>query len=348
MKVKELKQVLVRGNQVISKNAVVPILENALVKDGFISFSDLETTLTIKLDLGINTVLPLQSIVSLLEALDDEDNISLSAVNKSLSIKVNGEEIATWEDLYDASDFPKTPTLDGKEFLLTSSEVSGLKKLIPFASYDLLRPAMTGIHVSNGEMIATDGHRLVIRNCNVQEESMILRRKLIENVLEEKDYTCIWNHPNLRLTSGDETITTRLIDERFPDYEYVFPSDWTSKVTINREEFLKTNKLACILSNTSFYKSILKLGDSNTLSCKDSDFGRKFHMSFQATVENKGEDPCEYIAYNTKFMDQILEYLDSEEIELRLLKSNSAIVINDKCLLMPMMVNEFEFKKSFA
>lgn len=84
------------------------------------------------------------------------------------------------------------------------------------------------LHAPEGQLVAvaTDGHRLV-RNLGGPatglDAGVILPRKLV-NVLPKGTITLALSQSKVRVTAGDVTITSKLIDGTFPDYIRVIPT----------------------------------------------------------------------------------------------------------------------------
>jgi DNA polymerase-3 subunit beta len=243
-----------------------------------------------------------------------------------------------------------------------SSEVlaRAVNNTIFATSNDELRPAMTGVYVNlsekNTTFVSTDGHRLVrYRRTDVKSDngsSIIIPRKAL-NLLkatlptENSPVSIDFNLANAFFKFGNIRMICRLIDERFPDYENVIPSQNTIKMTIGRSELLGALKRISIYANKTTHQVRLKItGSELQVSAEDLDFSNEANE--RLSCEHEGEDI--EIGFNAKFLVEMLTNLDSDQIKLSMSASNKAGVIHpvdkDKSedilmLVMPVMLNQY-------
>ena len=73
---------------------------------------------------------------------------------------------------------------------------------------------------------------------------------------------------------GTTTITTRLIEERYPNYESVIPSDNTKELRLTTADFLSSIRRASLYANSATHQVRLSLAkNSLVVSAEDADFG---------------------------------------------------------------------------
>ena len=115
---------------------------------------------------------------------------------------------------------------------------SSIVQTIFASGNDELRLSLTGVYVQlykdNVVFVATDANRLVkIEKTDVKpgvEASFILPKKalnLLKSSLPQDDSECHvdFNDSNAFFTFGDVRLICRLIDERYPDYRAVIPTE---------------------------------------------------------------------------------------------------------------------------
>ena len=139
----------------------------------------------------------------------------------------------------------------------------------------------------------------------------------------------------------------RLIDERFPDYENVIPSDNENTMNINKAELLSSLKRIAIYANKTTHQVRLKItGSELMISAEDLDFSNEANE--RLSCEHDGEDI--EIGFNAKFLIEMLNNLDAKEITLKLNAPNRAGILfpvekdeNEDILLlvMPVMLNNY-------
>jgi DNA polymerase-3 subunit beta len=138
----------------------------------------------------------------------------------------------------------------------------------------------------------------------------------------------------------------RLIDARFPDYKVVIPTDNPYRMTVNRAEFQSALRRVSIFSNKSTNQVALQINGSELqLTAQDIDFS--FEGNERMSCRYDGEDM--QIAFNAKFLVEMLGSTSGEEIKMELSTPTKAGIIkpieedeNEELLMlvMPLMLNQ--------
>jgi DNA polymerase-3 subunit beta len=356
-------------NGVVTNNPVVPILENFLFEINnstlTITASDLETSMITQLPVEAKEngriAAPARILLETLKNLPDQP-VTFTIDEETYTIEIsssNGRYKLSGEN---ATDFPRVPVVQGANAIEIPSNVLGraINKTIFAVSNDELRPAMTGIFVQlrsdNVTFVATDGHRLLrYRRTDVstpQEASLIIPRKAfmqLKSTLPSEATTVRmeFNQSNAFFTFDNIRMICRLIDERYPDYENVIPVQNPNKLVIDRQDLLSSVKRISIYSNKTTHQIRLKLtGSEIHVSAEDLDFSNEANERLSCQYE--GEDM--EIGFNAKFLMEMLNNLDSDEITFELSTPNRAgllmpIVNEDSesvlMLVMPVMLNNY-------
>jgi DNA polymerase-3 subunit beta len=335
-------------NAVISSNNTLPILddflfelrENMLV----ITASDLETTLVMNMEttmaenvgkVAINAKLLLEFIRFLPDSpisfMVDENTLGVEIVSSEGKYKLTG---------HNAEDYPELPVLnDATEFDISSQILStAIAKTVFATGNDELRPAMGGVFFDIMPeyitFVATDAHKLVrYRRMDAHTEistSFIVPRKPL-NVLktllatEETtihiEYTVInasFSYPGVKLFS-------RLIEGRYPAYEAVIPKDNPNHLTVHRGLFINSVKRLTPFANQSTHQVRLRItGQELIMNAEDIDFSNEGVERLECTYQ--GDDM--EIGFNSKFLLEILNNMDTEEICIQLsIPTRAGIVV---------------------
>jgi DNA polymerase-3 subunit beta len=356
-------------NGVITTNPVVPILENFLFEldkgSLTVTASDLQTSMITDLQVESkekgSIAVPARILLDTLKNLPeqpvtfsiDESTYSIEIISDNGRYKLSGEN---------ATDFPKVPSVSNDFSAEVSTEVlaRAINNTIFATSNDELRPAMTGVYVNLGEnnstFVATDGHRLVrYRRADVKSSngsSIIIPRKAL-NLLkatlpsENTDVNVSFNMSNAYFKFGNIRMICRLIDERFPDYDNVIPTQNNIHMTIERSDLLGALKRISIYANKTTHQVRLKItGSELQISAEDLDFSNEANE--RLSCEHDGEDI--EIGFNAKFLIEMLSNMDSSKIKLTMSAPNKAGVIlpaekDDSedilMLVMPVMLNQY-------
>jgi DNA polymerase-3 subunit beta len=356
-------------NGVITTNPVVPILENFLfeISEGklTVTASDLQTSMITEMEIESkengNIAVPARILLDTLKNLPEQP-VTFSIDEETYSIEIssdNGRYKLAGEN---ATDFPKVPAVANDFSVEMSTEVlsSAINNSIFATSNDELRPAMTGVYLNltdtNTTFVATDGHRLVrYRRVDVASDNgtaIIIPRKalnLLKTTLpsENTSVTVEFSVSNAFFKFGNVRMICRLIDERYPDYDNVIPTDNNNVMTINRMEFLSSLKRIAIYANKTTHQVRLKIAGSELqISAEDLDFANEANE--RLSCEHNGEDI--EIGFNAKFLIEMLGNLDSQMVEMHLSEPNRAglLIPKDKndnedilMLVMPVMLNNY-------
>ncbi|MDQ4138893.1 MAG: DNA polymerase III subunit beta [Bacteroidota bacterium] len=356
-------------NGVVANNPVVPILENFLfeIHDGTLTItaSDLETSMITELNVEAKEdgriAAPARILLETLKNLPDQP-VTFTIDEETYTIELssaNGRYKLSGEN---ATDFPKVPVVKSQNSIEVPSNVlaRAINKTIFAVSTDELRPAMTGIFVqlteNNITFVATDGHRLLrYRRNDVSPgdtASIIIPRKaftLLKNTLpaEPTSVRVEFNSSNAYFSFDNIRLVCRLIDERYPDYENVIPMKNPNKLNIDRYDLLSSVRRISIYSNKTTHQVRLKLAGSELqISAEDLDFSNEANERLSCQYE--GEDM--EIGFNAKFLLEMLNNIDSDEVNLELSTPNRAGLLmptnnddneNILMLVMPVMLNNY-------
>jgi DNA polymerase-3 subunit beta len=356
-------------NGVIASNPVIPILENFLceVRDGklIITASDLQISMITEMDVEAeesgSIAVPARILIDTLKNLPEQP-VTFSIDSSSYNIEIhsaNGHYRLSGEN---ATDFPKIPLVDDGDSVEVPSDVLGhaVANTMFATSTDELRPAMTGVFVNlkdaESTFVATDGHRLIryLRSDvhSSTNASLIIPRKalsLLKSTLpaERVPVSMQFNTSNVYFKFGAIRLICRLIDERYPDYENVIPDNNQIQMSISRLELLSSLRRIAIYANKTTHQVRLKISGSELhISAEDLDFSNE--ASEQLQCEHEGDDI--EIGFNARFLIEMLNNLDSDEVMLKLSAPNRAglLVPKDKgadedilMLVMPVMLGNY-------
>ena len=336
---------------VITTNNAVPILENFLFqleeKTLAITASDIETTVTVKLELSDADSEGLTQIAVPAKILSD---IVKTFSNVPLSFVIDDEtyaiEITSGEGKYkltgvSADEYPRVSIVeDASQITIPSSLlVNAISKTIFAAGVEETRPQMTGIFCEQTEnnitFVGTDAHKLVrYRRTDFTNDistSFILPKKplnLIKNILvsykEEADILMEYNIKNVSFKFENYSVVCRLIEGKYPNYDAAIPKENPNKLIIERASFLSSVKRVSLFANQSTQQVRLKLGGNEMIiSAEDIDFSNAAKEKLSC---NYAGDDLE-IGFNAKYLLEMLNNIETEYILLEMSQPNRAGII---------------------
>jgi DNA polymerase III subunit beta len=351
---------------VINSNTVLPILEDFLFevdKDKMtVVATDLETVMRVQLDVDAKTsgkvCIPAKILIDSLKNIPDQP-LTFS-IDKNFAVEItsdNGKYKVMGEN---PDNFPKEPVADETtSFEMTATAlITAINKTIFAVSNDDLRPAMTGVFFELDkkgiQFVATDAHRLVRYkrtdvSCPINESFVVPRKPLglLKSALPDNQdtITISYNSNHLFVSHGTTQMSCRLIDARFPDYKVVIPTDNPYKLLVGKSDFQSALRRVSVFSNKSTNQVALNItGSELQLAAQDVDFS--FEGNERMKCQYDGEDIT--IAFNAKFLIEMLSASDSEEVKMELSTPTKAGIIkpieqdeNEELLMlvMPLMLN---------
>jgi DNA polymerase-3 subunit beta len=229
-----------------------------------------------------------------------------------------------------AEEFPVLPEVGTDAvFSLPERELRDIiRQTILAASVEDTRPILTGAFTVLTEqtltMVATDTHRLALRQGNVSQAegevaAIIPARALSElsRVLEAESDRPIQvrlDKNQVQFRSERATVVSRLIEGQFPKYEKVVPSQHTRKLTIQKEELQQAVRRVDVVARDNSHRVVFRTaGELLTLTAEAGDLGRAFE---EVEVIREGDDI--QIAFNARYVLDVLSVIDSEGVYMEM------------------------------
>lgn len=354
---------------VLSTNNTLPILDNFLFElndnELKVSASDLETTMTARLTVDMaedegKIAIPAKLLLDTLKTFSDIP-VTLEIDKESFGISLIAGEGKYRLAGQDGEEYPSPAELENATNLKIESDIlhNAISKTIFAASNDELRPTMTGVYVElttdNITFVATDAHKLVRyrRNDIKGEESaaFILPKKPLNQLkgilaMGDAPVDIEFNEKNARFIFKNITMTCRLIDGKYPNYTAVIPLENPNKLTLDRSPFLNAIRRVSLFSNQATYQVKFKIaGTELHLMAEDLDYSNEARERLNCHFEGNDME----IGFNSKFMVEMLNNLETDQVVMEMSEPNRAgliLPLDDEnqdedilMLVMPVMLN---------
>lgn len=353
---------------VINPSNTLPILDDFLFemkdKNLTITASDLETTMSVNVALdmaespGVVTI-PAKLLLDTLKTFANVP-ITVNIDDDTLAIEISAGEGKFRLSGHKSDEFPLTPVIEDPTEISIKSEIlkKAFHKTLFATGNDELRPVMSGVfcEFSPEDMtfVATDAHKLVRykrtdSSCSSMISFILPKKPLnqLKNILpEEIDIKVEYDAKNASFTFENVKLICRLIEGKYPNYEAVIPKQNPNKLTIERSPFISSIKRVALYANQSTNQVRLKIsGQELTLSAEDIDYANEAKERLACSFD--GEDM--EIGFNSKFLLDMLNNLESDTIKLEMSAPNRAGIlmpVNDNkeedilMLVMPVMLNQ--------
>ncbi len=347
MKVSVLQENLAHGLSVVgravSPRSTLPVLANVLVATDEgrlrLSATNLELGITCWIGSKIgeegSTTVPARTFSDLINTLPN-GQVDIDLAVRTQTLHVNSGASNTDIKCIDAQEFPPMPLpdLDNGVQLNVADLKEMIRQVVFAASTDDARPVLTGILVSISDnlitMAAADGFRLSVRSAELSApvaepiEAIIPARALSElaRVAGDGDETVTMVLPPGRgqvvFRMKDIELTSQLIEGNFPDYQQIIPASHSNRTVISTEAFLKACKQAEIFAREGSHIARISITPSDELqqgaieiSAQSEETG-----SSEAVVDANVEGPPVVIAFNVRFLREVLDVINTPNVAL--------------------------------
>ncbi len=247
----------------------------------------------------------------------------------------------------DINEFPQIREVEKTNYFEINKE--DFKSLITNVYYavaqDDSRPILKGILIETTgntiKAVAVDGCRLSISNKNLvlstADFKIIVPGKNIAEIvkmLDNEGSIKVYIHSNnIMVDLGDTIIINRLIDGQFINYRQIVPNDFTTIVTINKEQLEDAIDRASVLSRIDKNNLVkFDVREKNLMLTSNSEIG---NTKENITVGVKGNDIN--ISFNSKYFSDCLRVIDNPYVKMNF---NSPI---QPCVITPCEGNDFVF-----
>ena len=357
-------------NGVLNSSNTLPILDNLLFRlesDKLrVTASDLETTMTVeipvlKADEDGSVAVPARFLIDTLKTFGDIP-MTFSINNENFQIEISAGEGKYKLTGFDAGEFPQAPVIeDGTSISLNSKVLAAaINKTLFATGNDDMRIMMTGVFCQFSEQditfVATDAHKLVrYRRTDIgatEPASFILPKKplnLLKGIVStfDTDVKLEYNNINASFFFGNVELICRLIDGKYPNYEAVIPLNNTKKLTVDRQMLLTSIRRVSIFSNQLTRQIRFTIsGKELILASEDAELANEARERLTCSLEGEDID----IGFNSKFILEMLNNLETDEVCLEMSAPNRAALIlpsgsdnKDEdilMLVMPVMLNQ--------
>ena len=336
---------------VMSSNNSMSILDNVLVtiKDSKMTLtaSDLESTMTAVIELdnveGEGSVaVPAKILIDTLKLIPETPIVFvIDEENKVLKFTAaNGEYDAP---CFDGKEFPQISPMQDPSFFDIEAPVlqRAISKTLFATGNDDLRPHMMGVLCELSSDYVTFVASLILPKKPISHLKAILSGMTGDVHVE---YSQATNH--ISFAFGNYVLYSSLKEGKYPNYEAVIPTENPNSFVVGRDEFLKSIRRVGIYSNQSTFQVRVTLAeDKTTLTAEDMDYSNK--AAEEITGVYTGEPMS--IGFNSKFLREMLENMDSEQIRIEMSQPNRAALILPEeeydenetllMLIMPVMLN---------
>ena len=363
-----LLKTLSHVQSIVEKRNTIPVLSNVKIEameDG-ISFkaTDMDTEITEVVDAKTSetgaTTAPAHMLYDIVRKLSDGSDVEITFPDEKGQLTIASGKSKFALSTIGVEDFPvisgdKLPT----NFVMANEELKDVIDRTQFAvSTEETRYYLNGIYVhakNEGEtkvlrVVATDGHRLACVESPLPQgaenmNGVIIPRKTVGEVRKLLDDTKAENidvslsENKIRFTMEDITLTSKLIDGTYPDYERVIPTDNDKVLELGVKPLAEAVDRVSVVAERTRAIKVITNPNHITITTSSPDLG-----SAQEEVEAKYDSESLEIGYNFRYLLDILNEIKGDTVRISFADGSSPSVIHDTSdssaiyVLMPMRV----------
>jgi DNA polymerase III subunit beta len=344
---KELLNSLQKINRIIPTRSTLPILSCVLfsIKKNklFLRATDLEQTILINIDIdstdeGILAI-PVKTLLEITQEIPDENlSININTDNK-VDIKTDFGNYSIMGKT--ANEFPEMPQVEKPVIINMNKEELNdiIHDTLYAASKDEMKISLQGVclNVENKKVtaVATDGFRLVKRVSKTKEENtfsgqVIIPSKfltILQSHLTKDDLKLVLCTNHIQVDNGNITLVSRIIREKYPDYESIIPSDNDKIALLNKDDLFSAVKRVSIFSNRTTRQIALTFENNKVVvTTEDPENVTSGH---EEVVCEYNEEPIT-IGFNASYLKEMLNHQSTEDVYIKLKSSLGAGMIIPK------------------
>jgi DNA polymerase III subunit beta len=353
---------------VVERRTTIPILSNVLlrVEPGRLALSATDMDLEIVERVGAQienegrTTAPAHTLYDIVRKLREGSQIEIEASGERNAMVLRSGRSTFTLACLPPEDYPLMPGGElPHNFSLSASELRVLFDRTRFAiSTEETRYYLNGIylHATKADevpvmrAVATDGHRLArvemvlpegaagMPGVIVPRKTVLELRKLVEE--SEHDAQIGLSETKIRVAIGEATMTSKLIDGTFPDYDRVIPSNNDKTLEVNRKEFAEAvDRISTISTEKSRAVKLKIEHGSLEISATSPENG----TAVEELEARYSSSPLE-IGFNSRYLLDIAEQIDGEGAQFVMSDAGSPTIVRDSAdssalyVLMPMRV----------
>jgi len=334
-----LLKALAHIQSVVEKRHTIPILANVMlsVRDGQLSLTATDMEIAIVEEVAAMptrngaTTAPAATLYEIVRKLPEGAQVELDHAGGAAQLSLRAGRFATSLVVLPVEDFPNLTAGNlPHRFALPARALRGLIDRTRFAiSTEETRYYLNGIYLHAAETagqrtlraVATDGHRLA----RVEEAlpdgaggmpGVIIPRKTVNEVrklLEEftGDAEIALSDTRIQFRAGPITLTSKLIDGTFPEYERVIPLGNDKVLRVGKKEFSEAVARVAAISQERARPVKLSLErDALVLSASSPEQGTASEELDGGTVTYQAS-PLE-IGFQARFLNDVTEQIEGD------------------------------------
>ncbi|MGO5158711.1 MULTISPECIES: DNA polymerase III subunit beta [unclassified Bilifractor] len=348
----ELAGKIAKVKGVVPSRTPLGVLQNVLIRDGYLIGSNTEVTIQVKLEAsrGEEMLIPSHAF-ELITSLPDEEleittderhTIHISVVGRKTSVDYPGQNPADYPNI------EEMPT-DAQAVEVSAEKLQTLLKSVSFAAGKTGGYMMESINMkSSGGMlsfVALDGHQIAWNQTEtgLGEFELTIPKSAVNEIIRldlKGTVTIAYSKTSAVFRTENYIVRTRLVDGKYYSYSKMFPESTPVEISVDRQDFI--DALARSGLCTAQNEPIIMTFDGGAVQFQTRGGKAKYKESLPLTEASQhpviiGADP--------KLLKTAIMNFVGDELHMGLINSRSPIVMTEdesklKEIVLPVSIPE--------
>ena len=358
MRVTCLQENLGKGLAVVGRavatRTTLPITQNVLIStdEGRLKLAATNLEIAISMWIGAQVeedgaiTVPARLLTEFVNSLT-EDKIEIASSNDPLMLALECARFDAHINGASHDDFPPIPSVESGVAIKVDPKIltDAIEHVAFAAATEDSRPVLTGIKVEiEGDgftFAAADGFRLAVYNGKLLEKAsedvnFIIPAKALQEVAriaagQESDveFTVTPSKSQALFRLEDVEIVSQLLQGTFPNYSQLIPQSFGTRGVVDLREFLRATRAASIFARdgSGIIRVQMNAGENDgpgrlSVSSRADEVGDN-----QGDVDADVEGDESMIAFNSKYLSEVLDVLRDGKVALEITSSSSPGVL---------------------
>jgi DNA polymerase-3 subunit beta len=358
MRVTCLQENLGKGLAVVGRavatRTTLPITQNVLIStdEGRLKLAATNLEIAISMWIGAQVeedgaiTVPARLLTEFVNSLP-EDKIEIASSNDPLMLALECARFDAHINGASHDDFPPIPSVESGVAIKVDPKIltDAIEHVAFAAATEDSRPVLTGIKVEiEGDgftFAAADGFRLAVYNGKLLEKAsedvnFIIPAKALQEVAriaagQESDveFTVTPSKSQALFRLEDVEIVSQLLQGTFPNYSQLIPQSFGTRGVVDLREFLRATRAASIFARdgSGIIRVQMNAGENDgpgrlSVSSRADEVGDN-----QGDVDADVEGDESMIAFNSKYLSEVLDVLRDGKVALEITSSSSPGVL---------------------
>jgi len=375
MQVTCLRENLSRGlanvSRAVASRATLPVTQNVLLEgdNGQLKLTATNTEIAISTWIGAqiedegSITVPARMLTDFVNSLPGE-TVTIDFQPESAGVKVSSGKFNGDISGIPAEEFPPIPEVSGGVSVAIPADAfkGALERVVFAAATDDSRPVLTGVKIELKEksfiVAAADGFRLAVETGELTEAidgeiGIIVPAKTlaeVERLLGDGSSTISLstdsNDRSAKFRLDSSEIVTSLVQGKFPDYEKLIPTSWSTRASIDLSQMSQATRAASIFARdgSGIIRIMINPGEADAAGAVKVIARAEEVGANENEVEASVEGDETKIAFNSKFLSDVLNVIEGDDVKLETTTPSSPGVFrspkheNYTHVVMPMFV----------